>query len=45
MSDETSTTQRTLMLTFIAFTLGFLTIALGYGQGHFLLSAWHHAGF
>lgn len=40
-----STLGRTAMLTLLAFVLGFLTIALGYGQGHFLLSAYHHAGF
>ena len=35
---------RTLKLALLAFLIGFLSIALGYGQGHFLLSAYHHAG-
>lgn len=36
--------RRTLTLALLAFLVGFLSVAMGYGQGHFLLSAYHHAG-
>jgi hypothetical protein len=36
--------RRTLTLALLAFFLGFISVAMGYGQGHFLLSAYHHAG-
>lgn len=36
--------RRTLLLAVLAFLLGFVGVAMGYGQGRFLLSAYHHGG-
>lgn len=36
--------SRALGLIFLAFVLGFVSVAMGWGQGHFLVSAYHHAG-
>ncbi len=36
--------RRAVGLILLAFALGFFGVAMGWGQGHFLVSAYHHAG-
>ncbi len=35
---------RAVGLVLLAFVLGFIAVTMGWGQGHFLVSAYHHAG-
>lgn len=44
MTTSPSPLRRTLTLALLAFALGFLAVAVGFGQGHFLWSAYHHGG-
>lgn len=43
-SPPPSSLRRAAGLILLAFALGFLGVAMGWGQGHFLVSAYHHAG-
>ncbi|GDX80538.1 hypothetical protein LBMAG42_23490 [Deltaproteobacteria bacterium] len=36
--------SRALGLALLAFVLAFVAVTMGWGQGHFLVSAYHHAG-
>lgn len=41
---STSPWSRALGLALLAFVLAFVAVTMGWGQGHFLVSAYHHAG-